>query len=259
MHPLLNIAFDAVKNARKTILSALENLENLEIQEKAKNDFVTEIDKEVEQIIVDTIHDSYPDHAILGEESGAAGEHEYTWIIDPIDGTSNFIHGHPHFSTSIAIQHKNRIENGLIYDHLRHELFHATRGSGAYLDNKRIRVSKHATLSKSLLGYGFVPRKTEFLPLHLKTVEILLPATTGMRRSGSAALDLAYVASARLDAMWEFGLNKWDIAAGTLMIKEAGGIVCDEAGGETYLEKGNVVAGNSVIIKELIKIIKKNL
>lgn len=258
MHPLLNIAFDAVKNARKMIVNSLENLESVNIREKAKNDFVTEVDKQAEQIIIDTIHDSYPDHAILGEEGGKIGEHEYVWIIDPIDGTTNFFHGHPHFSTTIAIKYKNKIEHGLTYDHLRQELFTASRGTGAYLNNKRIRVSKHETIVGALIGAGFAP-KTEFLPTHLKILETLLPQTAGIRRSGSAALDLAYVASGRLDAIWMFGLRQWDIAAGTLLIKEAGGMISDAQGSENYLETGNLVAGTTKLFKELIKIIKQNL
>lgn len=259
MHPFLNIAFDAVKNVRKLVVNSLENLESVNIREKAKNDFVTEVDKQAEQAIIDAIHDSYPDHAILGEESGKIGEHEYVWIIDPIDGTTNFFHGHPHFSTTIAIKYKNKIEHGLTYDHLRQELFTASRGAGAYLNNKRIRVSKHETIMGALIGMGFIPKKTEFLPASLKISETLLPQTAGMRRSGSSALDLAYVASGRLDAFWEFGLSSWDIAAGSLLIKEAGGMISDEHGTENYLENGNVITGNIKIFKELIKIIKQSL
>lgn len=259
MHPFLNIAFDAVKNVRKLVVNSLENLESVNIREKAKNDFVTEIDNQAEQIIINTIHDSYPDHAILGEESGKIGEHEYLWIIDPIDGTTNFFHGYPHFSTNIAIKYKNKIEHGLTYDHLRQELFTASRGAGAYLNNKRIRVSKHETIAAALIGTGYVAKKIELLPTYLKTLETLLPQTAGMRRSGSSALDLAYVASGRLDAFWEFGLSIWDIAAGSLLIKEAGGTVSDEHGTEDYLTNGNVVTGNIKIFKELIKLIKQNL
>lgn len=259
MHPFLNIAFDAVKTARKMIVSSLENLEHVNVREKAKNDFVTEIDKQAEQIIIDTIHEAYPDHAILGEESGKIGESEYTWIIDPIDGTTNFFHGHPHFSTTIAIKYKNKIEHGLTYDHLRQELFTTTRGAGAYLNNKRIRVSKRENLTGALIGVGLAPNKIHQLSKHLKVLEHMLPLIASMRRSGSSALDLAYVAAGRFDAAWLLGTKQWDIAAGALLIKEAGGIISDEDGTDNYLEKDSVVTGNLKTYKELIKIIKQNL
>jgi myo-inositol-1(or 4)-monophosphatase len=260
MHPFLNIAFEALKDARKLIIHSMENMENVNIKEKARNDFVTEVDQKVEHIIIEAIRASYPDHAILGEEHGQIGKHEYTWIIDPIDGTTNFIHGHPYFCTSIGIKYKNRIEHGLIYDHLRHELFTASRGGGAYLDNKRIRVSKRLSPEGSVFESGIAQNKASHLmPLFRKILDNLYPHAAAIRNSGAAALELAYIASGRMDAIFKFGLSIWDFAAGILLVKEAGGIVTDELGAENYFDSGNVIAANPKLIKELLKIIKQNL
>ncbi len=180
---------------------------------------------------------------------------DYLWIIDPLDGTTNFIHNFPHFSVSIALQHKGKIEHGVIYDPIRQELFTASRGQGAHLNNRRLRVSTHKELEGSLLGTGFPFKSLPVLKPYHTILETITPQAAGIRRSGSAALDLAYVAAGRLDGFWEFGLNSWDIAAGILLIKEAGGLVSDAQGKEDYLESGNVVTGNPKLFKALLQVI----
>lgn len=259
MDPLINIATKAARNASKIILRSLDNLDNILINEKSTNDFVTEIDKKSEEEIIKVIRQAYPDHAILGEENGLIGSNDYTWIIDPIDGTTNFIHGHPHFSISIGIKYQNQLQHGLIYDPLRQELFTATRGAGAFLNNRRIRVSTRKTLHSSLIGSGYGHSREQNLQDYLKILSALLPPTAGIRRSGSAALDFAYVAAGRIDGLWEFGLSPWDIAAGAVLVKEAGGIISDFAGQENFLETGNVIAGNIKIFKILLQTINSEL
>jgi myo-inositol-1(or 4)-monophosphatase len=229
----------------------------IKIAEKRPNDCVTEVDQKVEQEIIFHIKRAYPDHSILGEESGETEGNEYQWVIDPIDGTRNFIHGFPHFAISIAIMHKGRVEHGVIYDPNRQELFTATRGKGAQLNDRRIRVSDRKRLEDSLLGTGFAYRHTDKdNPLPPLILQSFLPESGDIRRAGAATLDLAYVACGRLDGFWELGLKIWDTAAGTLLVKEAGGIVCDIDGSENYLKTGNVVAANPAVIKQMLKSIK---
>jgi myo-inositol-1(or 4)-monophosphatase len=259
MHPLLNIAADAAIAASKIILRSLDNLDKITIENKARNDFVTEIDKKSEQIIIDTIHKAYPKHAILSEEIGSLeGTEDYLWIIDPLDGTVNYIHGNPHFSISIGIKHKNKLQHGLVYDPLRQEMFHATNGNGAFLNNKRIRVSAHKELTGSLLSTGLAHNQMEYMESYFKVLKPMLLPTAGIRRSGSAALDLAYVASGRLDGMWQFALRPWDIAAGAVIVQEAGGVVKDCSGKENYWEKGNIVGGNPKIVNDMLAVIKEH-
>ncbi|OGT37859.1 MAG: inositol monophosphatase [Gammaproteobacteria bacterium RIFCSPHIGHO2_12_FULL_38_14] len=256
--PFLNIAIEAARAAGNIITRALQRLNTIKIAEKKPNDFVTEIDQRVEQEIISIIKKAYPNHAILGEESGEiAGEH-YQWIIDPIDGTRNFIHGFPHFAVSIAIKYKNTIEHGLIYDPIRQELFTASRGKGAYLNDRRIRVSERKQLKDTLLATGFAHRHTEELR-HLpndKLIRDILTQCGDIRRAGAATLDLAYVACGRLDGFWEFGLHIWDIAAGVLLVKEAGGMAADPLGGEDYFKTGHIVAANPTLLKQLLKVIQ---
>lgn len=258
MHPLMNIAIKAARSASKIILRATDRLDTIQVTEKKFNDFVTEVDKNAEQEIINIIHDSYPDHAILGEESGESGKSDYTWIIDPIDGTNNFFHGHPHFCISIGIKFKNTIEHGLIYDPLRNELFTATRGAGAYLNDRRIRVAQRKQFAGSIISSGFGNKLIENVSDYLKILTTILPQATGIRQSGSAALDLAYVASGRIDGFWAMALSPWDIAAGVVIIKEAGGIVDDFDGNGKYMETGNVIAGNQNIFNLILQIIKTN-
>lgn len=256
MHPFINIANAAARNAGKAILRGLERLDTIRVTAKGHKDFVTEIDKQAEKIIVDTIRKSYPHHAILAEESGISiTEHDITWIIDPLDGTKNFIHGFPHFAVSIAIKNKDRIEHGLIYDPIRQETFTASRGAGAQLNNRRIRVSNRIYLQTALLGTGFPFRETQSVADYLKVFSEFTIASSGIRRAGSAALDLAYVAAGRLDGFWESGLSPWDIAAGVLLVKEAGGLIIDYQGTENYLTNGEIIAGPLKIVKEMLKVI----
>lgn len=260
MQPILNIASRAARSAGGIILRGLERLDTVQVSEKNHNDFVTEIDKQSEKIIIEAIRKAYPNHAILGEESGhLEGNEEFVWIIDPLDGTRNFMHGFPHFCISIGFKYKDRLEHGLIYDPIRQEIFTASRGNGAQLNNRRIRVSNRATLKGALLGTGFPFRPTADFTTYLKTLSHLMPQTGGIRRAGSAALDLAYVAAGRMDGFWEFALSPWDIAAGSLLVLEAGGLVSDIRGGEDYLSTGDVIAGNPKIFKAILQNVRTAL
>lgn len=261
MHePILNIAVEAARAAGTIITRALKRPDTIKVSEKNHNDLVTEIDQRVEQEIINVVRKAYPSHGFLGEEGGSLEGDDYLWIIDPIDGTRNFIHGFPHFAVSIAVMHKNKIEHGVIYDPNRQELFTASRGKGARLNDRRIRVADRKRLEECLLGTGFAYRYTDKEnPVPAKIFQAMVPACGDIRRAGAATLDLAYVACGRLDGFWEIGLHLWDIAAGILLVKEAGGMVCDPEGGESYIKSGNVVAANPVILRQLLKSIKPQL
>jgi myo-inositol-1(or 4)-monophosphatase len=261
MHPMLNIAIRAAREAGNIIARAVERLDTIKITPKAEKDFVTNIDMKAERAIIDVLRKAYPDHSILSEESGLDPKNEdYLWIIDPLDGTTNFIHGFPHFAVSIALKCKGRVEQGVIYDPIRQELFTASHGTGARLNStQRLRVSSKTTLEHALLGTGFPFRHPDLVAPYLETFKAFLPTATGIRRAGSATLDLAYVASGRLDGFWEFGLKPWDIAAGALMIREAGGLISDFSGAENYLESGNIVTGNPKIFKAMLQAIQPAL
>jgi len=255
--PLLNIAIQAARAAGNIIIRAMDRLDKVKITEKAPNDFVTEIDQAAEREIISIIKKAYPRHSILAEESGETEGDDYTWIIDPLDGTRNFIHGVPHFGVSIAVSHKGRIEHGVIYDPVRQELFSASRGKGAQLNSRRIRVSTRPKLENALLGTGFCYRQSEdYTNAYVDALRELLPICSDVRRPGAATLDLAYVACGRFDGFWELKLRPWDIAAGALLIKEAGGLVCDLDGGDDYLNSGNIVAGNPKVLKLLLKTLR---
>jgi myo-inositol-1(or 4)-monophosphatase len=250
--PLLNIAVRAARRAGDLIARSVNRLHQIEVKRKERNDFVTEVDMRAEQEIIETIRKSYPDHGFLAEESGKSGKDEFVWIIDPLDGTTNFVHGFPQFAVSIALQIRGRIEHGVVYDPLRQELFTASRGDGAYLDDRRIRVSKQATLDGALIGTGFPYRSnTQWLDAYLQMFRALTLETAGLRRAGAAALDLAYVAAGRLDGFWEIGLAPWDTAAGALLISEAGGLVGTLKGTE-YLHAGNIVVGTPKVYEQLL-------
>jgi myo-inositol-1(or 4)-monophosphatase len=255
--PIVNIAVRAARAAGKIIIRALDRLDTIRVTEKSPRDYVTEIDQQAEKEILGIIRKAHPDHAILSEECGAIdGTADYTWIIDPLDGTRNFIHGFPHFAVSIAVSHKNKVTHGVIYDPIRQELFTATRGRGAQLNERRIRVSTRMSLEECLLGTGFPFRHSpEHSKNHLESLKTILPLCGDIRRPGAATLDLAYVACGRFDGFWEFGLKPWDFAAGVLMIQEAGGLASDFDGSENYQETGNIVAGNPKIFKALLKIL----
>ena len=260
MHPILNIGVRAARRAGDIIVRHINQLDAIRVDSKGRNDFVSEVDRMAEQDIIRTVQRSYPDHAFLAEESGASGDAEYVWIIDPLDGTTNFLHGFPVFCVSIAVMHRGRLEHGVIFDPLRNELFTASRGAGASVDGRKMRVSDTRLLEKSLLGTGY-PYKPEsgWLDAYMEMLKAAIRATAGVRRPGAAALDLAYVAAGRLDGFWEIGLNIWDVAAGALMIQECGGIVTDLAGRDGWQQSGNVVAGNPKIHEALLKLIEPHL
>lgn len=261
MEPLLNIAINAARQAGDIITRHMEHVDHLKITAKSAHDYSSEVDIKAEQAIIATIQKAYPDHSIMAEESGSheGGDEDYVWIIDPLDGTSNYLHGFPFFSISIALKIKNRIEHAVVYDPLRHECFSASRGRGARLNDRRIRVSKQTQLSAALLGTGFSGRDSLLNQKYLPTFEALVGKCAGMRRTGSAALDLAYIASGRLDGLWQFGLKPWDIAAGALLIREAGGLISDMQGSEDFLKNGNVVAGTPKVFKGLLQAISPAL
>lgn len=260
MHPMLNIAVRAARNAGDIIVRYVGRVDTLTITTKEKNDFVSQVDRQAEDEIIAVIRKAYPGHAILAEESGDhQGKEEFQWIIDPLDGTTNFLHGFPQFAVSIALQHKGRLEQAVIYDPMRQELFTATRGAGAFLDNRRMRVTPQKSLNGALLGTGFPFRKQQHLDAYLAMFKALFPDTAGIRRAGSAALDLAYVAAGRLDGFWEIGLSPWDMAAGVLLVREAGGLVSDFGGGHAFMETGNIVTASPKLFPEILKAIHPHL
>lgn len=260
MHPMLNIAIQAARNAGRIIVRFVDRLDTIDVNEKSRNDFVTQVDHLSEQKIIETIHRMYPDHAILAEESGyIEGNEDSIWVIDPLDGTTNFIHGFPQFAVSIAYRHRGRLEVGVIYDPLRQELYTAARGEGAQLNNRKIRVSQCKKLNTALIGTGFPYRKNHYFKSYINTFEAVFPETAGVRRAGSAALDLAYVAVGRLDGFWEISLKEWDIAAGVLLVKEAGGLVGDFHGEDHYMDNGNLIAANPKVYKALLGMIHSSL
>src|SRR6185295_2359686 len=259
MHPMLNIAVKAARRAGSIINRAALDRTKLEIRSKHTNDFVTQVDRSAESAIIDVIRQAYPDHAILGEESGAlegrnpggsTSKAEYRWIIDPLDGTTNFIHGFPQYGVSIALQHRGAIEHGVVYDPAKNELFTASRGRGAFLDDRRIRVTKCANLKDALVGTGFPFKEQSRLERYMRQLKLIMQSSAGVRRAGAAALDLAYVAAGRLDAFWELGLAPWDMAAGALMIQEAGGLVGNLAGDAGWLESGDITAATPKVFPQ---------
>jgi myo-inositol-1(or 4)-monophosphatase len=252
-HPMLNIGIRAAHAAGDLIVRYIDRIEGLDVNSKGRNDFVSEVDKQAEAIIIDHIQKAYPNHGILAEESGKHGDDSYQWVIDPLDGTTNFLHGFPQFAVSIALRHKGILDQAVIYDPLRQELFTASKGAGAHLNNRRIRVSKQTELEGALLGTGFPYGNMDNLEHYLDCFRKLCPETAGIRRAGAAALDLAYVACGRLDGFWEFGLKEWDIAAGALLVREAGGIVSDIDKSDNFMATGNIVAGNLKLTDELLK------
>ena len=259
VHALLNIAVRAARNAGEIIVRSMNRLESLQITSKGRNDFVTEIDQAAEREIIAHIRKHYPGHAFLAEESGATGESDTVWIIDPLDGTTNFLHGFPVFAVSIACQHRGKLEHAVIYDPMRQEIFTASRGGGAHLENHRIRVSKQRTLEGALVGTGFPYRANiEYIDAYLAMLKTVMENTAGVRRPGSAALDLAYVASGRTDAFFEIGLKPWDTAAGTLLIQEAGGRI-GTLSGAPYAQGGNVIAGSPKVFEALVEALSPHL
>ena len=258
MHPLINIGIRAARRAATVMLRSLNRLDTLEITSKERNEFVTDVDRQAEQEIIETIRHFYPSHGILAEESGRsgpAGSDEFVWIVDPLDGTTNFLHGFPQFCVSIAVQHRGRLEHAVIYDPMREELFTASRGGGAHLEDRRIRVSKSRGLEGALIATGLPYRANlRWLDSYLGMLKAVALTAAGVRRPGSAALDLAWVAAGRTDAYWELGLSPWDTAAGTLLVTEAGGRVGTLTGG-AYALGGDIVAGSPKTYEALLALI----
>jgi myo-inositol-1(or 4)-monophosphatase len=237
------------------LIKKMVNLSKLKIEEKGHNDYVSDADHAAEKAVIDCILKHYPDHAILAEESGRQGESDTIWIIDPLDGTTNYLHGFPVFAVSIGVQVKGRMEHGVVYDPMRQELFTASRGQGAQVDGRRIRVSGQKQLERALVGTGFPYRRVDDeLGPYMDMLTKILKSTSGVRRPGAAALDLCYVAAGRFDAFWETGLKSWDIAAGSLIIREAGGMVSGLDGSENYLDTGHILTGTPKIYRDIAKL-----
>jgi myo-inositol-1(or 4)-monophosphatase len=260
MEPMINIALRAARKAGENIVRASDDLDRLDVQAKGVNNFVTEVDINAEQEIIYHLQKAYPDHAILGEETGLTGDEnaDYRWVIDPLDGTTNYIRGIPHYAVSIACLYKGKVEHAVVLDPVRREEFTASRGRGAQLNGRRMRVSGLLSLEGALLGTG-IPFKNhcdDKLEAYSKSIEVLAGQCAGIRRAGAASLDLAYVAAGRLDAFWEIGLESWDIAAGSLLIREAGGLVADIDASDRYLESGNIVCGNPKCFKAVLQVTK---
>ncbi|HFQ5293943.1 inositol-1-monophosphatase [Vibrio vulnificus] len=260
MHPMLNIAIRAARKAGNHIAKSLENVEKIESTLKGTNDFVTNVDKEAETIIIDTIKSSYPEHCIVAEENGLINgkDKDVQWIIDPLDGTTNFVKGLPHFAVSIAVRIKGKTEVACVYDPMLNELFTAQRGAGAQLNNARIRVKQPKDLQGAIIATGFPFKQKQHSESYFKVMSAMFVEVADFRRAGSAALDLCYVAAGRVDGYFELGLKPWDIAAGELIAREAGAIITDFAGGTEYIKSGNVVASSARGVKSLLKHIREN-
>lgn len=262
MHPMVNVALAAARKAGEIIARASDRIDLIEVSRKADNDFVSEIDRAAEREIIFQLRKAYPDHQILVEESGTSGEPTrsggFRWIIDPLDGTTNFLRGIPHFAVSIACLRDNRLEHAVIVDPIRREEFTASRGGGAQLNGRRIRVSSRSGLREAVLGTGIPFREPalEQLPAYLQTLQQFAQHSAGIRRAGAATLDLAYVAAGRFDGFWELGLQSWDMAAGALLVQEAGGLVADFDGGNGWMDSGRIVAANPKCLKAMLQVIR---
>ena len=253
MNPTTNIAVRAARKAGSIVMRYFNRIETLAVTEKRANDYVSEVDRAAEEAIIDIIRRAYPNHAILAEESGSHAGNEYLWIIDPLDGTTNYLHGLPQFSISIALQHRDDLISAVVYDPVRDEMFTASRGNGALLNDRRLRVSDQKTLKGALIGTGIPFRDQRYLDNYLGMLKAMISDTAGIRRPGSAALDFAWLAAGRVDGFWELGLSAWDFAAGCLLVREAGGTVSDIRGGSRHLESGNVIAGNVRVHQEMVR------
>jgi myo-inositol-1(or 4)-monophosphatase len=257
MHPTLNIAVRAARRAGSIINRAALEGGPLEVRSKRAHDYVTQVDRAAEEAIIEIVRKAYPDHAFLAEESGTTGgAADYRWIIDPVDGTTNFIHGFPQYCVSIAVEHRGALAHAVVYDPLKNELFTASKGRGAFLNDRRIRVSKCTRLQDALVGTGFPFKEVSRLDLYMRQLRGFMETSAGVRRAGAAALDLAYVACGRLDAFWELGLSPWDMAAGALLIQEAGGLVGDLAGENQFLESGDICAATPKLFSALLEALR---
>ncbi len=265
MHPMLNTAVTAARRAGSVINRASLDLEKVQVSSKQRNDFVTEVDREAERVIVEILLKAYPTHSIFGEESGHKARREgetlrdadNIWVIDPLDGTTNFIHGFPQYCVSIGLLQKGVPSQAVIYDPNRDELFTATRGRGAYLNDRRIRVSRRDRVEDSLIGTGFPYKEIDTLDTYMKMFRLVTQTASAVRRPGAAALDLAYVACGRYDAFFEYGLSPWDVAAGSLMVSEAGGLIGDFDGEAEYFYNTQVVAGTPKVFSAMLNLIRQ--
>ncbi|MDO9075629.1 MAG: inositol monophosphatase family protein [Rubrivivax sp.] len=258
LHPMLNIAIKAARTAGSIINRAALDLEVLKIGSKGPNDYVSEVDRAAEEAIINTLLEAYPGHGILAEESGrthGAKDSDYVWIIDPLDGTTNFLHGFPVYAVSIALAFRGQLQQGVVYDPTRNDLFYASKGRGAFLNDRRLRVSKRTRISDSLIGTGFPFRKGDNFKRYVKMFEEVMQSCAGLRRPGAAALDLCYVAAGYYDGFFETGLNPWDAAAGALMITEAGGLVGNFTGDSDFLYQREIVAGNPKVYGQMVQIL----
>jgi myo-inositol-1(or 4)-monophosphatase len=256
MHPMLNTAVKAARKAAAIITRASYDVDKLTIRSKRKNDFVSEVDHAAEEAIIGVLRDAYPDHGFLAEESGETeSKREYVWVIDPLDGTTNFLHGVPQYCVSIALMQKGVAQQAVVFDPNRNELFTASKGAGAFLNDRRIRVSRLDKVEEALVGTGFPFREMGNIDEYLRMMRNVMAGTAGLRRPGAAALDLAWVAAGRFDAFWEIGLSPWDMAAGALLVREAGGLVADLGGNEGFMESGRVVASNGKIFAAFLKLL----
>jgi len=265
-HPFVNTAIEAAHKGGDLIMKYRDRVDSIPVERKARGDYASEIDKACEEVIRSELGRRYPDHEILGEELGTiggknknSGESENVWLIDPIDGTSNYLRGIPHYAISIALSVKGRVEHGVVYDPVRDELFAASRGQGTTLNNRRVRVSGRSALSTAVLGAAFPFRSRRLMPAYQGMFSSLFEQCEDVRRAGSASLDLAYVACGRLDGYWELALKPWDIAAGALLVQEAGGVVMDIAGGDNWLKSGHVIAAPFKLITPMRKAIEPHL
>jgi len=257
-HPVLNVAVEAAHAAGAIMRRQLQHVDSIPVERKARHDYVSEVDRACEAQIVKEISRFYPDHAFLCEESGPSGESDFTWVIDPLDGTSNFLHGIPHFAVSIAYQNKGRTEHAVVYDPIREELFTASRGGGAFLNQKRMRVSARKELDGAILATAFPFRQPRLLPRYSRVFQAVLGKVEDFRRAGTASLDLAWVAAGRLDGYFELGLHAWDVAAGALLVREAGGVVMDFDGSDAVEDAGSIIAAPYKLMTPLRQLIDTN-
>ena len=258
MHPVINVATDAAHAASSIMRRQMQHVDAIPFERKARHDYVSEVDKACEEEIVRQIRRYYPDHSFLCEEGGSSGENEIEWIIDPLDGTSNYMHGIPHFAVSIAQQVKGRTEHAVVYDVMRDEMFTASRGSGAFLNQKRIRAAARTTLDNAVVATAFPFRQRGRLQAYARVFQAVFAKTEDFRRAGTASLDLAWVAAGRLDAFYEIGLQAWDVAAGALLVRESGGVVMDFDGKDSVEESGTIIAAPYKLMTPLQQIIAKN-
>jgi myo-inositol-1(or 4)-monophosphatase len=263
MEPMVNIALRAARSAGDKIMRAASRMDLVKVDEKGRNDFVTDIDRASEQEIVHQLLKAYPDHRILGEESGVLGnpDSDYEWIIDPLDGTTNFIHGIPHYAVSIGCLYKGKPEHAVVYDPVKQEEFTASRGKGAMCNGQRLRVSGRLSMNGAVVATGipFNMPSTEHMEPYLDCLRSLAEQSSGIRRLGVASLDLAYLAAGRFDAFWEMHLKPWDIAAGILLVKEAGGLLSDFQGTDNYLKNGHIVCSTPRLFKPTLQVVQKHL